>query len=192
MVMHIFWTDLKAAEGLQPRREGRSKAPGSGFAWSLLEYAVQKTHGIALPAVGINEHGKPIFPSLPHLCFSLSHTNTAVLVAVSDQPLGADVESRRKVRPSLEQSLFSIPHGDLDLFELWTLRESWYKLTGRGDLRSIPFSRADGIITGPESGLYAKLYDSIPGCAAAVCSFHEMPPADILRVDPLEIARNEV
>ena len=182
--MEIFWSELRGAESAVPRREGRSKSPGSAFAWSLLAFAVRTVWGCELPETTVLPGGKPYFPGREDMHFSLSHTKSAVLVAVSACRVGADVETRRDaVRPALEKSLFSVPHGDLDLFELWTLRESWFKLTGRGDLRSIPFSRTEGVITGPEPGLYARLYDEIPGCAAAVCSFDEAPPERIHRVE---------
>ena len=77
--------------------------------------------------------------------------------------------------------------GDLQPFELWTLRESWFKLTGAGDLRAIPFRRADGVLVPPEAGALCRVYDAIPGCAAAACSLAEQPPERLQFVPPREI-----
>ena len=77
--------------------------------------------------------------------------------------------------------------GDLQPFELWTLRESWFKLTGAGDLRTIPFRRADGVLVPPEAGALCCVYADIPGCVAAVCSRAEQPPERLQFVPPREI-----
>ena len=82
-----------------------------------------------------------------------------------------------------------LPHGDLDLFELWTLRESWFKLTGEGNLLSIPFSREKGVIAGPSPALRCRLYDEIPDCAASVCSLTETPSEKLLYIPPEALCR---
>lgn len=172
--MELFWTPTAGLSAAAAHVPGRSRAPGSAFAWALLAWAVRQVWGMDLPEVAVYENGKPYFPAYPELHFSLSHTGTAVLVALSAHPVGADVERRRAVRPALER--LADGSGDLELFELWTLRESCYKLTGRGSLRTLPFSRAGGVILPPEPGLRCRLYAEIPGCAAAACSFAETPP----------------
>ena len=68
-----------------------------------------------------------------------------------------------------------------------TLRESWSALTGTGDLRAIPFRRADGVLVPPEAGALCRVYDAIPGCAAAACSLAEQPPERLRFVPPREI-----
>ena len=82
-----------------------------------------------------------------------------------------------------------LPHGDLDLFELWTLRESWFKLTGEGNLLSIPFSRENGVIAGPSPALRCRLYDEIPDCCASVCSLTETPSEKLLYIPPEALCR---
>ena len=119
--------------------------------------------------------------------FSVSHTRTAALVAVSAAPVGADVEQVRPLHPAMARRLAQADCGDLQPFELWTLRESWFKLTGAGDLRTIPFRRADGVLVPPEVGALCRVYDGIPGCMAAVCSLAEQPPERLQFVPPREI-----
>ena len=101
--------------------------------------------------------------------------------------LGADVEQVRPLHPAMARRLAQADCGDLQPFELWTLRESWFKLTGAGDLRTIPFRRADGVLVPPEAGALCRVYDGIPGCMAAVCSFAERPPERLQFVPPREI-----
>ena len=55
--------------------------------------------GIALPssAPAYTPHGKPYFPEHPDVHFNLSHTAGAVLVGLSDRPVGVDIEHIRPV-----------------------------------------------------------------------------------------------
>ena len=139
--MELFWTQITDA---QPAFPARSKAHGSAWGVSLLAYAVRAVWGIALPETAALPGGKPYFPACPQVHFSVSHTRTAALVAVSAAPVGADVEQVRPLHPAMARRLAQVDCGDLQPFELWTLRESWFKLTGAGDLRTIPFRRAAG------------------------------------------------
>lgn len=181
--MQVFWTEIAGLDETRARHPGRSRAHGSAFGVSLLAWAARAVWGVSLPEIAVRENGKPYFPAYPDLHFSISHTKTAVLAALSAYPVGADVELRRTVRPATERLLRETPCGDLELFELWTLRESYYKLTGRGDLRTIPFSRENGVLLPPEAGVLCRVYDDVPGCAAAVCSREEPPPERLQFVD---------
>ena len=147
--MELFWTQITDA---QPARPARTKAHGSAWGVSLLAYAVRAVWGIDLPETAELPGGKPYFPACPQLHFSVSHTRTAALVAVSAAPVGADVEQVRPLHPAMARRLAQADCGDLQPFELWTLRESWFKLTGTGDLRAIPFRRADGDEQAPGGG----------------------------------------
>ena len=188
--MHVFWADVSALAESSARRPGRTKAFGSAFAWSLLELAAREVWGLQkLPQTALNEAGKPYFPAYPQLHFSLSHTKGVVLAALSNAPVGADVERRREIPDVVRKRLFEVEHGDLELFELWTLRESWFKLTGQGDLRDIPFSRHGGLLIPPNPSALCRLYDTIPGCAAAVCTLRDLPPKALIQVDPHQLTR---
>ena len=164
--MELFWTQITDA---QPARPARTKAHGSAWGVSLLAYAVRAVWGIDLPETAELPGGKPYFPACPQLHFSVSHTRTAALVAVSAAPVGADVEQVRPLHPAMARRLAQTDCGDLQPFELWTLRESWFKLTGTGDLRAIPFRRADGVLVPPEAGALCRVYDGIPGCRVLAC-----------------------
>ena len=112
---------------------------------------------------------------------------TSYPLAVSAAPVGADVEQVRPLHPAMARRLAQADCGDLQPFELWTLRESWFKLTGAGDLRTIPFRRTAGVLFPPEAGALCRVYDAIPGCAAAACSLAEQPPERLQFVPPREI-----
>lgn len=188
--MRIFWADVTGLDEADALRPGRSKSGGSAFAWSLLELAAREIWGLRqLPEPALSAAGKPVFPDCPALHFSLSHTRGAVMAALSSAPVGVDVERRRVIPEVVRRRLFEVEHGDLELFELWTLRESWFKLTGRGDLRDIPFSRRDGVLVPPNPSALCRLYDTVPGCAAAVCTLRDLPSEALIQVDPLQLVR---
>ena len=85
----------------------------------------------------LGEYGKPSIPGSP-LHFSLSHADGLCAAAVSDKPIGLDVELVRPLRPALLPR-FCTPEEiercgrDPDLaVELWTRREARAKENGRG------------------------------------------------------------
>lgn len=154
-------------------------------AYALLRYAVREVWGVPCPPVEKDGHGKPFFPSRPDLCFSLSHTRTHVLVCVSDRPCGCDIETVRPLRPSVVRRVCSPEELErLSFFELWTLKESFFKLHG-----SLPhpfwesrFTRENGELRTPSPSLRAAVYD-LGAAVAALCT-PLPPPASLTPVPP--------
>lgn len=177
--MRAYFADIRGLDAASPRITGRSGRPGSAFASSLLLYAVGEVWGAGeLPEIREDEQGKPYFPDRPGWHFSLSHTKTHVLCALSDSPVGADVEA---LRDFPEKTIARLTDGrereDFDFLELWVLRESLFKLRGGVSLRSTRFRREGGEIVPPVPGVYCRLYRDVPGCVAALCSTRdELPP----------------
>lgn len=185
--LKLYYADIRGADESRARLAGRTRAPGSAFALSLLAAAARDCWGFdTLPRLDVGPGGKPFFPARPDCHFSLSHTDTHVLAALSDAPVGADIQTRRSLRPGFSERLTTPrERADFDFFELWALRESFYKLAGAGSLRSLRFCREDGRILAPDPTVRCRLYGDVPGCAAAVCCFDETPP-DALTPMPLE------
>lgn len=112
-----------------------------GDAWTLLTDALALHGMFSLPTIERAEKGKPFFPDLPQLHFSLSHTNGASLCAVANAPVGADIEPIRPRRKGLweyclteeEFSRFQA-QGTCweEFYRIWTLKEAWCKYTGDG------------------------------------------------------------
>ncbi len=108
--------------------------------WKLLEHAVKQHLKLDFDNLRFtkNENGKWICPDFN---FSLSHTDGAVCVAVSDAPVGVDIERVREIRTGLsdrilterERSRFdSVPYEDRAgfLIEAWVKKESIFKRSG--------------------------------------------------------------
>ena len=86
--------------------------------------------------------GKPYLASSPQLEFNISHTKNAVVAALSDKPVGVDVERIRQTDISLACDIFtenefmylnSDEEGRLRrFFDLWTKKEALIKHNGDG------------------------------------------------------------
>jgi 4'-phosphopantetheinyl transferase len=109
-------------------------------------HASQAAHELLEEVLGISEkklqygpQGKPFLPEGPQ--FNLSHSRDFVGAAVSDGPVGLDLELVRPYFEKLPARIFSPgelrwfrDRGEtrLDFFTLWTLKESYYKFLGTG------------------------------------------------------------
>ncbi len=147
---------------------------GRQLARPLLERAVRLRWGwAALPPVERFPRGKPFFPGLKDRWFSLSHSGGTALCALSDAPVGVDVELVRPRRAGLPQRVLS--EGELarfdgtweDFYRLWTLKESWCK---REDAALYPPRRVEVPPPCPHRS-YAGA-----GWRAAVCCYDAPPP----------------
>lgn len=158
-----------------------NKKQVSAAAYRLAEYAARAVWGTC-PEIVRPPAGRPYFASEGRF-FSLSHTGERVLVGVSDRELGVDVEKRRAVRAGLVGRLMSpAERREFELFELWTLREAVFKLTGSGALMSMELRRTDSGVVTPFEGVRCRGYEQIPGCAAAAASYEGDFPEKIENV----------
>ena len=65
-------------------------------AYGALHLALHRQYDFfGFPPISIAEGGKPYFPDYPHIQFNLSHTDGAVVCAVSSPPVGVDLERSR-------------------------------------------------------------------------------------------------
>lgn len=111
-------------------------------AYELLGRAAGLVWGMdSLPEIARAEGGKPYFPEYPERYFNLSHSGEFALCALSDAPVGADIEVIRPRKEGLPAYTFKGTDyeryltlgGDWDAFyTLWTEVESIIKYTGDG------------------------------------------------------------
>ena len=113
-----------------------------GDAYALLKDAVGQVWGWEeLPEISRLSDGKPVFTNHPDCHFNLSHSGGMALCALSDRPVGADIEivcPRKSEFPAYvfkgaEYDRYKALGGDWDAFyTLWTEKESIIKYTGEG------------------------------------------------------------
>lgn len=190
--MKIYFSDIRSLDASLARRRGRSPSAGSAFAYSLLEHAARELWGIyPLPEI-VTENGRPRFAGYEDKHFSLSHCRTHVLAALSEYPVGADIEAERPVSESLlMRATDARERAEFDFLELWTLRESVYKLSGRGDLRSMRIRRAGERIVPEDEPALCAAYFPEAGLYAAAASYRDAPPPELIFVPPALLTRQE-
>jgi 4'-phosphopantetheinyl transferase len=88
------------------------------------------------------ENGKPSLVGYPDFYFNISHSGEYVVMAYGNVPVGVDVEQLRDKETRVAKRCFTeeeflyISHTDDKcgerFFEIWTMKESYLKLTGQG------------------------------------------------------------
>lgn len=193
--MRIYYAGTQGFDAKRAIAAGRGGSDQSAAAWSLLLWALRREHALeVLPERAVDARGKPYFPSRPDICFSLSHTRGCVLCALSETPVGADVQLVSEKDAAFAGRLMSErERRDFTLHELWCLREAVYKLTGRGSLRSMPFRREGGVIVPPFDGVVCRLYGEAPDCACAAAVYAgEALPETLIAVPTAELQKGVV
>ena len=142
-----------------------------------------------LPAVIRLAGGKPVFREQPELHFNLSHSGSLALCALSEEPVGVDIEQIRPRRPGLaeyvlspEEQLWYRDHGtdDAALLLLWTRKEAWCKRSGKG--LTFPVREITPPLPGTSDELRSYRGD---GGVASVCGCAPLP-AEITWLAPTE------
>lgn len=94
-----------------------------------------------------NGYGKPYAKNLP-VYFSISHSGDWVVCTVSDKETGIDIEKIRPHKPksaekfATEKELEYIYSAEKGFFEIWTLKEAYFKCIGTGlgaDIKNVSF-----------------------------------------------------
>lgn len=140
-------TDASALTGIPPwrqayilryrRAEDRRRSLG---VWRLMENMLT-AHGFRARDVAVDTNGKPYCDGI---FFSLSHAGDLALCAVSGVPVGCDIEQVKDAPFELAPRIFCPSEraylqaaqdpGEAQrrFFTLWTLKESYMKMTGEG------------------------------------------------------------
>lgn len=112
------------------------------LAYRLLKQGLREEYGITEnPIFGYNEYGKPSIVGHPEIYFNLSHCKEAAACAISDKPIGIDVECIREAKESLinytmnedeKQEIMASDNPSSAFIRLWTMKEATSKLVGTG------------------------------------------------------------
>lgn len=120
----------------------RIQALGAGL---LLDYGL-RDYGLRERRVSIayKNNGKPYLRDYADIHFNLSHSGNMVMAVFSDREAGCDVERLQEARMGVARRFFSAgeigklegempgPARDRLFCRLWTLKESYLKVTGEG------------------------------------------------------------
>ena len=122
-------------------QRGKTLSLGVGI---LLHIEFEKIGYEEPQEVCLNEFEKPFYKEYPEIHFSLSHSGVMAMCAISDRPVGCDVEKIRERRLDIAKRFFTSEEYDLIksqqteelqaqmFFRIWTLKESFVKCVGTG------------------------------------------------------------
>jgi len=93
------------------------------------------------PKLCYDKNGKPCFKDYNNLFFNLSHSNSVVACAISDKPVGIDLQYMRDFDIKLSQRFFAKDEQDFinqsndtktAFYTIWAKKEAFLKCTGKG------------------------------------------------------------
>lgn len=92
------------------------------------------------PEIIRDEFGKPYFKEDCGLRFNVSHSGEYLAIAVSESPVGVDLQKMKEIREGMyrkvvmpkERMLITEKERQKDFIRLWTLKESFTKAEGKG------------------------------------------------------------
>lgn len=178
-VMEGLWEERKEKILRYKLEQSRKQSLGAGL---LLKWALKK-HGAAVEQLSYGVNGKP---EAEGVFFNLSHSGQWAVCAIGDGPVGCDVEEIASVREGIAERFFTeneVQHlaqfegerRNEEFFRLWTLKESYMKMTGEGmslgldrfefDMDGQPTVKRDGEVC----DCHIKEY-KLPGYKLAVCA----------------------
>ena len=123
--------------------------------YEMLQQLLASTYTLhSTPTFLYNEYGAPSIKNGPY--FSISHCKSGIAVAVSNQPIGIDIEAVRPLKVDLvkktmnpleQEAILSASQPDWAFTRLWTRKEAFLKMKGTGiisDLHEV-LSDIDGL-----------------------------------------------
>lgn len=137
---------FKSDENRKAKADRLRKRPAkrlSVAAGELVRNAVSKECGIAPGDLRfrVGKSGKPYIENV-NLKFSISHSGSIAVCAISDKPVGIDIEMIRDANINVARKVFTPDEqmyvfekwslAQLRFFEIWTRKEAYVKMLGRG------------------------------------------------------------
>lgn len=140
----------------------------------LLAYVLVHFYGKSepLPSTEVTDSGKP-YLSDRSLEFNISHSYGKVVLAISDKPVGIDIEHTDRSIPEIVcRRFFNMTEATV---EEWTKFESYSKLLGDG-IYGVSYPPNDGEV-------FFKTYTDIENYLVSVCSSENNFPEKITIIE---------
>lgn len=185
----LFICDIKTIKDLHPFSSLSKREVERVFSRALLQKSLNILYGFeTMPEILFEQNGKPRFKEFSDIHFSLSHSGNFVAAAISENPCGVDIELKRQRSERFIGKIIENETVDADFYELWCLKEAYFKLKGTGDLRrSSGIYAENGKFFGPDGNSVGKLYNVVPGYALALfsSSAEPMPELSVISYEEL-------
>jgi len=181
--------DIDALKSLMPpARQLRFTACSTAplFAYTLLALLLDRHFSLDARNIRYTDAGRPYLPGDP-VHFSLSHTKTHALCAISDSPVGCDIEMHRPISAHTIRRVLADCEQAADFFSYWTLKESYFKLTGdlNRPFSTIYFHLTDGAASTVDA--HGFVYHELPNCTATVLAGKPFPRPGLREFTPAEL-----
>ena len=169
-MIRIYYTKLDISE----LTRGQIRSAESLLSKRMLRYVLLNYHGMKepLPTIEVASTGKPYLADRSFE-YNVTHAGGVVVLAVSDEPIGIDIEKTdRVIQDKIYQTYLHTPNGTI---ADWTKFESYSKLSG-GGIYSVSYP--------PRDDVFFRLYtEDIPGHTVCVCSKKDRFPDSILYIE---------
>lgn len=161
------------------RLQNANKRKAKIAADRLCRLAISEFCGIDSKSIkfGLSEREKP-FAVNCNVNFNISHSGDWVICAVSENEIGIDIEKKRHVNPRAAEKfactgeLEYISSHENGFFEIWTLKEAYFKCIGTGlgaDIKTVSFEINDNNIKCSENGFDCSFIRIADGYICSVC-----------------------
>ena len=108
----------------------------------LLLMKLLEEEGITKPIIKTEKYGKAYISNFEDIHFNVSHSNNMISCAISDRPVGTDIEyndsqidlniAKQYFFNSEYENIMKSPNPPDEFFSYWVLKESYMKYTGLG------------------------------------------------------------
>ena len=125
----------------------------------------------------LSEYGKPFVKDID-IHFSISHSGDYAVCAVSDKEIGIDIEKIKEINPKAARKFaceneqnYIDSHTD-GFFEIWTLKEAYFKCIGTGlgtDIKNVSFSAEKNGVLCSENGFECLFHKIADGYICSTC-----------------------
>ncbi|MDM5296921.1 4'-phosphopantetheinyl transferase superfamily protein [Bacillus pumilus] len=157
----------------------------------LIRQLIHEMYGVPIDQIVFETegNGKPVVQQIPSFHFNLSHSGDWVVCAVDDAPVGIDIEEIKPIDLAIAKRFFSADeYQDLlsqpaqrqeaYFFHLWSMKESFIKLTGKGlsyglssfTARLSADGQASLTLPDHEAPCYVQTYSLDPAYQMATCT----------------------
>ncbi len=133
------WRVEKLSKIKSEKAKRQSAAAGILWVYAMKECGIDVNGA----EIELRENGKPFLKGNSNLFFSISHSKDYCLLAVSDKPIGCDIQKREKIEERIAKRFFSRDEYDyleglstvektVQFYRLWAAKESIAKTSGKG------------------------------------------------------------
>lgn len=153
------------------------------------------------------EKGKPeIQNNSKGIHFNYSHSEEWLILAVGTCEVGIDIEKNRKIDLKIADRFFTEDEcyyikenqgtdSEIKFFRVWTLKESFFKWTGKGiteSMKSVEFKLKGNEVTVETHKINrpeVRLLDVEEGYTASICAERITKELEILRINKIELIK---